>query len=275
MLFDLPKPSGGESMNEVVLVEIDNAIATVTLDRPQALNALNREMAEGLLRVFGELEQQSSVRCILLKGAGDHFMAGGDIRYFRQCLQLPESERESEVDSVIGMVNSVAALLRRLPQPVIASIRGNVAGFGMSLVAACDLAIASAEARFTQAYAQIATTPDGGNTYLLPRVVGLKRAMELSLLNQPLDAQTALAWGLINRVVASDQLDSETASIAGRISRSSRQAMAGIKRLLNASLRNTMEQQLQLEQESFVGCAMGEDFNEGIAAFLEKRAPEF
>lgn len=262
-------------MNDVVLVEIEEAVATVTLNRPQALNALNREMAEGLLRVFGDLEQNGSVRCVVLKGAGDHFMAGGDIRYFRQCLELPEAERESEVNSAIGMVNSCAEILRRLPQPVIASIRGNVAGFGMSLVAACDLAIASSEARFIQAYAQIATTPDGGNTYLLPRVVGLKRALELSLLNQPLDAQTALAWGLINRVVANDQLDAETASIAGRISRGSRQAIAGIKRLLNAALHNGLEQQLQLEQESFVRCAMADDFSEGINAFLEKRSPEF
>ncbi|MCP5408502.1 MAG: enoyl-CoA hydratase/isomerase family protein [Chromatiaceae bacterium] len=262
-------------MDEVITLEIFDSIATLTLNRPKALNALNREMAEGLNRVFREIERNRSVRCLIITGAGDHFMAGGDIRYFQQCLALPEREREAEVNSVIGIVNDTAAVLRRLPQPAIASIRGNVAGFGMSLVAACDLAIAADNARFTQAYTQIATTPDGGNTFFLPRAVGLKRAAELSLLNRSLDAETALAWGLINKVVANDALETETAGMARRIRQGSVQAMAGVKSLLNASLQNPLEQQLQLEQASFLRCALAADFREGLDAFLEKRRPEF
>ncbi|MCB1868408.1 MAG: enoyl-CoA hydratase/isomerase family protein [Gammaproteobacteria bacterium] len=262
-------------MDEVITLEIFDSIATLTLNRPKALNALNREMAEGLNRVFREIERNRSVRCLIITGAGDHFMAGGDIRYFQQCLALPEREREAEVNSVIGIVNDAAAVLRRLPQPAIASIRGNVAGFGMSLVAACDLAIAADNARFTQAYTQIATTPDGGNTFFLPRAVGLKRAAELSLLNRSLDAETALAWGLINKVVANDALETETAGMARRIRQGSVQAMAGVKSLLNASLQNPLEQQLQLEQASFLRCALAADFREGLDAFLEKRRPEF
>ena len=262
-------------MNDVIALQIADSIATVTLNRPGSLNALNREMAEALNRVFGELEQNASVRCLVLRGAGDHFMAGGDIRFFQQCLALPEPEREAEVASVIGMVNAAAAQLRRLPQPVIASIRGNVAGYGMSLVAACDLAIAADNARFTQAYSQIATTPDGGNTFFLPRVVGLKRAAALCLLNQPLDAGAALEQGLINNVVANDELEAETDKMARRITRGSMQAMAGVKALLNASLQHTLEQQLQLEQASFVRCALGADFREGLDAFVGKRQPRF
>lgn len=262
-------------MTDVITLEIANSVATVTLNRPKALNALNREMAEGLLRIFGQLEQNRSVRCLIVTGAGDHFMAGGDIRYFQQCLALPEAEREAEINAVIKMVNDAAATLRRMPQPVIASIRGNVAGFGMSLVAASDLAVATDDARFTQAYAQIATTPDGANTFFLPRVIGLKRAAELSLLNQPLDASTALAWGLVNKVVTGDRLEAETAGMAQRITQGSTQAMAGIKALLNASLQNSLEQQLQLEQASFVRCALAADFKEGLDAFVEKRLPEF
>lgn len=262
-------------MTDVIRLQIADSVATVTLNRPKALNALNREMAEGLNRIFAELERNSSLRCLVIRGAGDHFMAGGDIRYFQQCLALPASEREAEINRVIKMVNDAAATLRRLPQPVIASIHGNVAGFGMSLVAACDLAIAADNARFTQAYAQIATTPDGANTFFLPRVIGLKRAAELSLLNQPLDAAAALDWGLVNKVVANDRLEAETASMAQRITRGSAQALAGVKALLNASLQHSLEQQLQLEQASFVRCALAADFKEGLDAFVDKRRPEF
>ncbi len=262
-------------MTDVIVLDVANSVATVTLNRPKALNALNRAMAEGLDQVFRELEQNRSVRCLVIRGAGDHFMAGGDIRFFQQCLALPESERETEVASVIKMVNDAAATLRRLPQPVIASIRGNVAGYGMSLVAACDLAVATDDARFTQAYSQIATTPDGGNTFFLPRVIGLKRASELCLLNQSLDADSALELGLINKVVAASELGTETEKMAQRITQGSSQAMAGVKALLNASLQNTLEQQLVLEQASFVRCALGADFKEGLDAFVEKRPADF
>jgi 2-(1,2-epoxy-1,2-dihydrophenyl)acetyl-CoA isomerase len=262
-------------MTEVITLDIADSVATVTLNRAKALNALNREMAEGMNHIFPALAENSSVRCLVIKGAGDHFMAGGDIRYFQQCLALPESKREAEVASVIKMVNDAAAALRGLPQPVIASIRGNVAGFGMSLVAACDLAVAANDARFTQAYSQIATTPDGGNTFFLPRLVGLKRALELSLLNQSLDAEAALELGLINKVVAVGELEIETDKMARRITQGSVQAMAGVKALLNASLQNTLEQQLELEQASFVRCALGADFKEGLDAFVGKRRPEF
>ena len=262
-------------MTDEIRLETSDSIATLTLNRPKALNALNRAMAEALDRSLREVEGMSSLRCLVIRGAGDHFMAGGDIRYFQQCLQLPEQLREAEVNSVIKLVNAAAAALRRLPQPVIASIRGNAAGFGMSLVAACDLAIAADNARFTQAYSQIATTPDGANTYFLPRLIGLKRSMELSLLNRTLDAGTALGMGLINKVVPGADLEMETVAMARRITQGSPQALSGVKMLLNASLQNTLAQQLALEQSSFVRCALGMDFKEGLDAFLEKRPPRF
>ncbi|MCB1760457.1 MAG: enoyl-CoA hydratase/isomerase family protein [Gammaproteobacteria bacterium] len=262
-------------MSEIVEFELGEQIAWLTLNRPKSLNALNREMAEGLNRVLRQLQGETDLRCLVIGGAGEHFMAGGDIRYFQSCLQQPRVELEGEIAAVIDLVNDSVVRLRSLPFPVIASIRGNVAGFGVSLVAACDLAIASENARFTQAYAQIATTPDGGNTWLLPRQIGLKRSMALSLLNEMLDAAAAERIGLINRVVADEALDEETRAWARKLRRMAPGALAGVKRLLNASLENSLSQQLALERHSFVACALGEDFREGIDAFVEKRAPDY
>jgi 2-(1,2-epoxy-1,2-dihydrophenyl)acetyl-CoA isomerase len=162
-----------------------------------------------------------------------------------------------------------------MPQPVIAGVRGSVAGFGMSLVAAADLAIAADSARFTQAYSQIGTTPDGGNTWFLPRAVGAKRAMGLTLLNEPIDAAGACAIGLVNQVVADSELEAVTLQLAERLARGPSRAYAQAKRLINDSMSNTLEQQLLAEQGSFTRCALSHDFAEGVTAFMEKRRPEF
>lgn len=262
-------------MVQVVELVVERQIARVTLNRPKSLNSLNREMAEGLNAVLRQLEGRSDLCCLVIRGAGDHFMAGGDIRYFQAGLQQPPAELEREIAAVIDLVNDSVLRMRRLPFPVVASIRGNVAGFGMSLVAACDLAIASDSARFTQAYSQIATTPDGGNTWFMPRQIGLKRSMALTLLNESLDAGTAERVGLINRVVADEALDEVTDEWAQRLRRGASGALAGAKRLLHDSLENSLQQQLELEKASFVACALSDDFREGIDAFVAKRRPEF
>ncbi|HLJ19476.1 MAG TPA: enoyl-CoA hydratase-related protein, partial [Stellaceae bacterium] len=157
----------------------------------------------------------------------------------------------------------------------IAAVHGAVAGIGMSLVLAADLAIATEDARFTLAYCHLGTSPDGGSTFFLPRTLGMKRAMEVALLGDRLDARTALAWSLVNWVVPTAELSERTMELAHRLAAGPAQAYAGTKRLLGQSLASSLETQLQAEAESFARCAGTEDFVEGVAAFIGKRPPKF
>ena len=262
-------------MNQVVKVDRREGVATVTLNRPSSLNALNSEMSYRLRDVFQELSGDSDIRVVILQGAGDHFMAGGDISYFHQSLDLEPEERQEAVNRLIGVVHEFVTIMRSMPQPVIASVRGNAAGFGMSLVAASDLAVAAESARFTQAYCQIGTTPDGGNTFFLPRAIGIKRTMAMSLLNEPIDAGQALAMGLVNQVAPDGELDGAVSALAERLSRGPTRAYANLKHLLNNTMSNSLQQQLDGEQASFAACATSHDFSEGVTAFMEKRKPTF
>ncbi|MCW8907025.1 MAG: enoyl-CoA hydratase [Sedimenticola sp.] len=262
-------------MNQVLNVDRQAAVATVTLNRPSSLNALDSDMSYQLRDVFRDLSGDNGVRAVILQGAGDHFMAGGDIAYFQQSLDLEPDERQAAVNRLIGVVHEFISIMRSMPQPVIASVRGNAAGFGMSLVAASDLAIAAESARFTQAYCQIGTSPDGGNTFFLPRAIGVKRTMAMTLLNEPLDAAQALATGLVNRVVPDDELETVVSELARRLSHGPTRAYANVKKLLNSTMSNTLQQQLDAEQESFSSCSTSHDFSEGVTAFMEKRKAEF
>lgn len=262
-------------MSNTVLVARNDAIASVTLNRPKALNALDLGMSEALQEIMTGLEADGSVRAVILKGAGEHFMAGGDIKLFHQGLDLPPAERRRRFELFVHKVHPTVTAIRRMNAPVIASVRGAAAGFGMSLVAACDLAIAAEDAYFTLAYSLIGTSPDGSGTYHLPRIVGMKRAMEIALLADRFDAKAALAMGFVNRVVPVAELESATAALAARLAGGPTRAYGNTKRLLNRSLSNTLEGQLQAEAESFADCAATNDFVEGIRAFVEKRKPAF
>lgn len=262
-------------MNQVVNVDRSEAVATVTLNRPSSLNALDSDMSYQLRDAFLSLSGDKSVRAVILQGAGDHFMAGGDIAYFHESLGLEPEARQVAVKRLIGVVHEFMITMRSMPQPVIASVRGNAAGFGMSLVAASDLAVATEDARFTQAYCQIGTTPDGGNTFFLPRAIGIKRTMAMTLLNEPLDAGQALAIGLINQMVPDNQLEETVSRLAERLSRGPTHAYANLKQLLNNTMGNTLQQQLDAEKASFADCATRHDFSEGVTAFMEKRKATF
>jgi 2-(1,2-epoxy-1,2-dihydrophenyl)acetyl-CoA isomerase len=262
-------------MTDTVLVAQSGSIATVTLNRPAALNALDHAMTEALLDIFTRLELDSAVRVVVLKGAGEHFMAGGDLKSFAQSLDLEPAERRRRFEHFIYQMHPLVVTLRRMPQPVIASIRGAAAGFGLSLVMATDLAIAAEDAYFTLAYSLIGTSPDGSGTYHLPRLVGQKKAMEIALLGERFDAKTALALGLVNRVVPAAELEGATRALAERLAAGPAHAYGNTKRLLNRSLGSTLEAQLQAEAESFADCAATSDFAEGIRAFVDKRKPKF
>ncbi len=258
-----------------VLLEIKDSIATVTLNRPSELNVLDPNLASELHDTVTTVESNDDVRCMILTGAGDNFMAGGDINYFAMSLQALKKHGSKAFYGIFDKVHGVIRTLRRMDVPVVASVRGAVAGYGIGLMAACDLAISTEDAKFALAYTHIGASPDGGTTYALPRIVGLKRATELLLLGDRFDAQTAYHYGLINYVVKPDELEVETWKLAERLAKGSRESYARVKALLNTSLSNSLDAQLEYEHSNFLSCAITDDFAEGVLAFCEKREPSF
>lgn len=263
-------------MNEQVLLNVRGAIATLTLNRPQAMNALGQEMAQALLARAKELQQAAGVKVVVVTGAGDHFMAGGDIKEFKRIIAAaPDRRRQDFLAMINDYVHPAIEILRGLPQPVVAKVRGACAGFGFSLMAGCDLAVVADNAYFTTGYSLLGTSADGGSTWFLPRLLGAKRAAELMLLAERIDAQQALSLGLVNRVVPLAELDSACDALAQRLAAGPAQAHAGTKRLLGQSLLTPLPEQLRAEAESFARCSATADFSEGVTAFVEKRKPAF
>jgi 2-(1,2-epoxy-1,2-dihydrophenyl)acetyl-CoA isomerase len=258
-------------MSSVVLTSIERGIAMLTLNRPQVLNAMDGEMMQQLKPAVEALENDASVRAVVLRGAGAAFMAGGDVAVFHKHLaELPELIVRWGTQMHLAFLS-----LRRMGKPVLASVHGAVAGAGFSLMCAADLAIAAAGTRFTLAYANIGASPDGGSTHFLPRLVGYKKAMELVLLPDRFDAETAKSLGLVNWVVPDDRLEEETQRIARRLADGPTGAYAQAKRLLNQSFAKPMDEQMEEELLAFSHCARGPDPKEGVTAFVEKRKPVF
>jgi 2-(1,2-epoxy-1,2-dihydrophenyl)acetyl-CoA isomerase len=262
-------------MNTTLLLDRDGTIATLTLNRPASLNALDSQMVDALITHSAALAADDSVRCVIITGAGRHFMAGGDIRSFAGQLADPPSDRRRHFTRMVEQMHVAIENLQRMPHPVLASVQGAVAGFGLSLMCACDLAIASKSSYFTSAYRHLGLSPDGGASYTLPRLVGLKKATEIVLLGERFDATEALRLGLVNRVVAEDELRAATHQLAMALATGPVVAIRNGKRLLNQSLSQSLSAQLQSEAESFGGCAATDDFAEGVRAFLAKRTPRF
>ena len=258
-------------MSGPVLTERAGAVAVVTLNRPEVLNALDPALAEALRAAALELEADAAVRCVVIRGAGRGFMAGGDLAGFHAGLE----RIAATVGSLIDTYHDAVRAFLRMPKPVLASLHGPVAGAGLSLALNADLAIAADSAVFTLAYANIGTSPDGGASYFLPRMVGRRRAMEIALLADRFDAARALDLGLVNRVVPEAELAAETMALAERLAAGPTRAYAATKRLIHQSFEADFAAQLEAERAGFVGCAGTRDFAEGVTAFVEKRKPKF
>jgi 2-(1,2-epoxy-1,2-dihydrophenyl)acetyl-CoA isomerase len=258
-----------------ILVDKAAGVATITFNRPHVRNAIDQDKIWMLQEALARLEQDQEVRAIVLTGAGDNFLAGGDIKFFERSLDWTRAERRAQFEAVVNRINPVMLTLRRMPQPVIASVRGAVAGWGISLVMASDLAIAADDAKFTFAYSLLGACPEGSGSYFLPRTIGMKKAMELALLSERLDANGALVLGIVNKVVPTADLGEATRELATRLAAGPTHAYGVTKRLLNRTFSNTLETQLQAEAEGFADCAATGDFEEGVRAFLERRKPVF
>ncbi len=259
-----------------VIVERDvSGVAVVTLNRPEKLNALNEAMAIGLDKELSELANDDSIGCIVIRGAGGFFMAGGDIEDFHRLLAVDVEQRQAGIRRVMEPVHRCIRTIYGSGTPVVASVRGACAGFGLSLMAACDLAIAASQTTFSLAYRNIGASPDGGSTYSLPRIIGLKRSMELALLGGRFDSEAAFRMGLINQVVAVDDLEDATAQVALALASGPRETLARTKKLIHASLGSSLDQQLDAEEQQFMQGAAGSEFEIGVSAFMAKTKPVF
>lgn len=263
------------SMNDTVLLTRDGPVATLTLNRPDALNTLDAAMIDALIAHTAEVAADETLHVVVLRGAGRHFMAGGDIRTFAAELDKPAATRSEHFLRMIGRLHAAIENLHRMPHPVVGCVQGAVAGFGLSLMNACDLVVAADTAYFAAAYRQIALTPDGGGSWWLPRQTGMRKAMEIFLLGERFDAGEALALGIINKIVPAAELDAATNAMVRTLADGPVQALRNTKRLIRESLGRTLSQQLDAEATSFAACAGTADFEEGITAFLAKRPPRF
>jgi len=252
----------------------EGAVTWLRLNRPGVLNALDEPTAAAFLdacRSVADEGGRGPTRVLVIAGNGRGFMAGGDVGRFND----DPAAAPAVAGAIIAHLHEALRVLDRLDVPVLASVHGPVAGAGMSLASAADLCIAADDAKFTMAYARIGATPDGSGSFHLPRLVGLRRAMELAMLSEVIDAAEALRIGLVNRVVPAAALAEETAKLAGRLAAGPTVAYAGVRHLMRQSFDRTLDQQLDAERDRFLATAATSDFIEGVSAFIAKRRPDF
>ncbi|MCU0258208.1 MAG: enoyl-CoA hydratase-related protein [Solirubrobacteraceae bacterium] len=254
----------------LVLSDVAGGVARLTLNRPQAGNALDPELAAALADAAEGLHGRDDVRVVLLGAAGPMFCVGGDLGFMAQA-----PDPGAAVHALATDFHRAIEALAALPAPVVTVVRGVAAGGGLGLITVADLVLAGSSARFTMAYTAAGLSPDGGTTFFLPRLVGLRRAAELALLNERLSADAAREIGLVSRVVADDDLEAEADALAARLAAGPADAYAAVKRLLRASGAATLGEQLAAEADAIAANAGSPDGREGVAAFLEKRAPAF
>lgn len=255
-----------------LLFEIDNHIAHITFNRPEAANAFDLNLAREFSDAARRCDENRQVRAVLLSGAGRMFCAGGDLKSFAQ---QPPAELPDYLRRVTHFLHNAITLFAHARAPVVAAVHGSAAGAGMSLTCACDFVVAAESAKFTMAYTRAGLTPDGSSTYFLPRIVGLRRAMDLTLTNRVLSAREAHEMGIVTRVVPDAELMATAEGLAKGFAQGPTRAYLGVKRLFAESATRTLEDQMELETEWIADMGRTADGSEGIASFLEKRPPKF
>jgi len=258
---------------ETVIYEVQNNVAVITLNRPDALNALSQQLVEELpLAIKKAVEDKA--RAVVLTGAGRAFCAGGDLREMQEIAQK-EGRIEAFFEEPLRKLHECILLIRQTPVPFIAAVNGVCAGAGTNFALACDLVFAAENASFNQGFVRIGLTPDCGGSFFLPRSVGEKMAAEIFMTGESITAARALQIGMINRVLAADYLMQDAITAAERLALAPTGAIGRIKELINASFSNTLEEQLKMEHDCQIQSGQSEDFKEGVTAFFEKRAPQF
>jgi 2-(1,2-epoxy-1,2-dihydrophenyl)acetyl-CoA isomerase len=259
---------------QTVNTRLDGDAVTIELNRPEALNAWNAQLGADLLAALRAAGADESVRAVVITGGGRAFSSGADLKDVSGGDVTPEG-RPDVYKTLTERYHPIMRAIREMPKPVLASVNGPAVGIGCSLALCCDLIVAAQSAYFLLAFVNIGLVPDGGSSLFLPTRIGMARASELSMLGERLPAEQALEWGLINRVVADEQLAAETAALAARLASGPTRSYAGAKRQLNNWLYARIDEQLELEARIQQEMAGSDDFVEGAMAFAQKRAARF
>ncbi len=268
----VPAPPAGQRPLRVVEYGVDGGVATIRLNRPDVGNAIDPTMVEDLYEAAFRAGADPAVRAVLLCGAGPHLSVGGDLPFFDR---TDDDARGSRLRQMTDLYHLALDRLAGLDAPVVCAVRGAAAGGGMGLVHVADLVVAAEDSAFALGYAAIGLASDGANSWYLPRVVGMRRAQEMFLLNRRLSGREALEWGLVTEVLPADEVDARARALAEQVAAGPTRALGQIKRLLRESWTNGLTQQLTTETEEMSAAGASEDAGEGIRAFVAKRRPDF
>ncbi|MGB0981247.1 MAG: enoyl-CoA hydratase-related protein [Winogradskyella sp.] len=257
-------------MTKSIHLKIENKVATITLNRPEVFNSFNREMAFSLQCILDECESSTEVRAIVLTGNGKAFCAGQDLK------EVTDSDLNPGFKKILEEhYNPIITRIRSIKKPIIAAVNGVAAGAGANIALACDIVVAHQKVNFIQAFSLIGLVPDSAGTFFLPRLIGFQKALALAMLGDKIGAEDAEKMGMIYKCVSLEEFEETINTLAMKLANMPTKALGMIKVLFNNSMTNTLEQQLALESKLQIEAAQSEDYKEGVAAFIEKRQPNF
>ncbi len=259
-----------EKFETIILTKVDN-IATITFNRPNSANGINPTLAREFAEAALDCDKDESIRCVILNANGKLFCAGGDLK----AVGGDPSKAAAKIKSMADNLHRATSSLARMEKPFIVAVNGMAAGAGFSIAITGDFVIAAESAKFTMAYTAAGLSPDGSSTYYLPRLIGMRKAMDLMITNRRLTAQEAENWGLINQVVPDEELQTTTMALAQKLAKGPTDAFGVVKKLLLCSFDNSLETQMELEGRAISKRAGAANGQEGVQAFLEKRKPNF
>ena len=257
-------------MKDSILLEINDKVAKITLNRPEVFNSFNREMALRLQDVLDECEKDENVRAIILTGAGKAFGAGQDLK------EVTDPEKSVGFRKILEEhYNPIVRRIRLIDKPILAAVNGVAAGAAANIALACDVVVANENASFIQAFSKIGLIPDSGGTYFLPRLIGFQKASALAMLGDKIGAEEAERLGMVYKVISADEFESEVEALGNKLANMPTKALGMIKQLMNQSMSNGLVTQLEMESKFQIEAAQSEDYKEGVSAFIEKRKPKF